>query len=128
MTEKTSIVGILIGEASSPEKARLIMEDGLRCPYAVTYAISGNTIVGIFSVPIGHEWWLEWVEKDPKGTIGLEHAELFLSRKSRAQSPWAREDVKPVLEGAPCGADCLRCARYSNECRGCPAATFYIAP
>ena len=125
MAEKTPVVGILVGEASSPEKARLIMEDGLRCPYTVTYALSGNTIVGIFSVPIGHEWWLEWVEKDPQETIGLEHAELFFSKKSKASSPWSRGETKPILEQAPCGADCIGCKKYDKECEGCPATVYY---
>ena len=45
--EKKHIVGILIGEAPSLEKAKSVVENGSRCPYSVTYVNSGRTIIGV---------------------------------------------------------------------------------
>ncbi|MCK4247269.1 MAG: hypothetical protein KAV48_06650 [Methanomicrobia archaeon] len=124
--EKKHIVGILIGEAPSLEKAKSVVENGSRCPYSVTYVNSGRTIIGVSVIPLDHKWWLEWVEEHPEETIGLTHVEVFFTRKVNASSPWSRGEVKPLTEISPCGSSCEKCPRYRKECKGCPATRYYI--
>ncbi len=123
--EKKYIVGILIGEAPSLEKAKSVAENGSRCPYSVTYVNSGRTIIGVSVIPLDHKWWLEWVEEHPEETIGLTYVEVFFTRKVNASSPWSRGEVKPLTEISPCGSSCEKCPRYRKECKGCPATRYY---
>jgi len=120
------LVGVLLGEALTPKKAQLIADTYRQCPYCVSYTSAGCTVIGVFSLPQDHRWWLEWVVENPKETIGVKCAKSYFTQRVVASSPWTRGDVKPILERAPCGADCRECSRCREECEGCPATLHYI--
>jgi len=123
--EKKHIIGILIGEAPSPEKARFVVKNSNRCPYSVAYLNSGRTIIGVSVIPPDHKWWLEWVEEHPEETIGLTRVEVFFTKKVDASSPWSRGEVEPLTEISPCGSSCEKCPQYHKVCKGCPATRYY---
>ncbi|MGD2249413.1 MAG: hypothetical protein PVF58_13475 [Candidatus Methanofastidiosia archaeon] len=115
-----NITGILIGEGPTCEEAR-----SMTCPYCALYYYSDNTIVGVFSIPPHHRWWLEWIEKKPR-VAGLTTAEVFFTEKVNAHSPWSLGQVKAEMEKAPCGSDCETCKFYQKECEGCPSTKYYL--
>jgi len=123
MDEQRAVTGILLGRASAPEQAAAIAQTYRACPYCASYASSGDTVFGLFSLPSDHRWWLEWVEEHPAETLGLRQAEVFFARQVRVASPWSRGEVEPLLERAPCGAECAGCPRYRHGCEGCPATS-----
>ncbi|UCC30981.1 MAG: hypothetical protein JSU86_01630 [Phycisphaerales bacterium] len=127
MTEKTAspLVGVLLGTAPTPERAALIADTYRSCPYCTSYTSAGRTTIGIFSLPVRRRWWLEWVTDEPEGLLGLERAEVFFAETVTAVSSWARGEVKPSSEQAPCGANCRECPKYGHECEGCPATQHY---
>lgn len=126
MKQKKSITGVLLGKMSSHKRATTIAKTYTKCPYCVSYISIGCTIVGVFSLPQDHKWWLEWVVEYPEETLGLKCAEVFFTQKVKTTSPWSCGEVKPILKRAPCGADCEECFRYQKECEGCPATIYYI--
>jgi len=125
-TRITPAVGVLIGDSPTDTKAASIADTYRKCPYCVSYASARRTVVGLFSLPPDHRWWLEWVADDPEGTLGLQRAEVFFAQAVEALSPWSRGEVKPSLERAPCAADCRDCPRYRDQCGGCPATRHYL--
>lgn len=124
--KKKIVTGILLGNAPKEEEARHIAEIYNNCPYCVSYVNSGCTIIGVFSLPEDHKWWLEWVVSNPEETLGLENAEAFTTMRIKTKSPWSLGEIKPILDKAPCGAECSECFRYQKECKGCPATSYYI--
>lgn len=120
------LIGVMVGEVDQPAKATAIADRYRSCPYCVSYTSSGPVVIGVFSLPPDHRWWLEWVERDPEGTLGLKRAEVFFSHVLEVLSPWARGEVKPELAKAPCRADCHDCRSYRKECEGCPATLDYV--
>lgn len=123
--QKEAIIGLLLGEVTTHKKAKLIADTYAQCPYCVSYISAGCTVIGVFSIPQDHQWWLEWVAKNPEETLGLRCAEVFFTKKVEASSPWSRGEAKASIEKAPCGADCEECFRYQKECGGCPATRHY---
>lgn len=123
---RRALVGVLLGETFTPTKAALIADNYRQCPYCVSYVSVGCTVIGVFSLPPDHRWWLEWVTEHPEETLGLKRAEVFFTQQIEASSPWTRGDVKPHLEQAPCGTDCRECPRYHKECEGCPSTRHYV--
>ena len=121
------LVGLLLGEAPTPEKAATIAGRYGACPYCVSYTCAGCTTVGVFSVPADRRWWLEWAAAEPKHTLGLTRAELLLAEDVPARSAWSRGETEPLLQRAPCGAVCLQCPKYHGDCKGCPATRYYLA-
>ncbi len=122
--KKTYILGILIGEAPTKEKAQSIVLNST-CPYCACYTYSDRTVVGVFTMPPDHKWWLEWVKREPKKTIGLSSADVFFTEGIEASSQWSRGEVTPTDEEAPCGARCNSCPMYRDPCEGCPATSYY---
>lgn len=122
---KSTLVGVLLGEAPTPARAQRIAEIFQPCPYCVSYSSAGCTVLGVFVIPPDHRWWLEWVAERPEETLGLKCAEVFFTQRIAASSPWSRGEVKPHLERAPCGADCRECPRYRQGCEGCPATVHW---
>jgi hypothetical protein len=123
--KKKNLVGILIGETPSSEKTKSIARYYSDCPYCAVYADAGTTVIGVFVLPESHRWWLEMVEKDPKGTVGLLHADVFFTQKVNASSPYSRGEVTPDKEQSPCGTRCERCPWYRVTCEGCPATRYF---
>ncbi len=125
-TKAKPIVGVLLGDAATPTKAASIADTYGQCPYCVCYVSAGHTVIGVFSFPSDHRWWLEWVAENPEGTIGLRYAEVFFAHAVEASSSWGRGEVRPNLNQAPCGADCRECLKYREACEGCPATHNYL--
>ena len=121
------LVGVLLGEAPTAAKAALMANRYRQCPYCVSFASADVTVVAVYAIPPDHRWWLEWVEKQPQETLGLERAEVFFAQQVRASSPWSRGDVEAKLERGPCGADCQDCSHYHKECTGCPATQHFVS-
>ena len=122
----TPVVGILLGNTNTSEKAAEMAETFRPCPYCVSYQSSGNTLIGVFVIPEDHKWWLESVAENPEGTMSLKSAEAFFPEAIDASSPWSRGEVEPILEQAPCSAECQKCPVYENPCQGCPSTRDYI--
>jgi hypothetical protein len=120
------LVGVILGKAPSPAKATAIAEAYGGCPYSVVLTTAGTLVIGVYSLPPEHHWWLQRLEDDPKGTLGLEGAEVLFTTEIEAYSPWTRGEVKSELELAPCGADCADCHEYLRICGGCPATTYHL--
>jgi len=125
LRQKGIITGVLLGKASSHKRATTIAETYTQCPYCVSYVSSGCTIIGVFSLPQDHKWWLEWVAEKPEETLGLQRAEVFFTERIKAISPWSAGNVIPILEIAPCGANCMKCFHYQKDCEGCPSTQYY---
>ena len=125
--QKKVLVGILIGRASTPEKAHSISRFLSSCPYCAFAKCTGTTVVGVLSLPAAHRWWLDSIATQPKNTIGIEEAEVFYPAYVTAQSPWSAGKIKPDADKPPCGADCMGCPVYRKQCPGCVATTYYTS-
>ncbi len=125
--EVVFVLGILLGEAQTPERAASIAGTYRGCPYCVLYENADCTVLGVFSIPPDHKWWLEWAVENPEETLGLRKVEIFFAKAITGSSPWSREEARPLMDRAPCGADCGKCHRYSNGCIGCPATKHYLS-
>jgi hypothetical protein len=121
----TSLVALLLGQAPTPAKAAHLAERYCVCPYCVSLTTEGDTVIGLYSIPPEHHWWLEWVVDRPQETLGLKRAELFFAQLIEAASPWSRGEVKAEQDRAPCGADCSACSLHQQRCKGCPATKHY---
>lgn len=124
--EKDPLVSVLFGYAPTALKAAQIADTYRHCPYCVSYKSSGRSATGIFSIPADHRWWLQRVVDAPSETVGFESAALFFPQEVTAFSPWARGEVQPDMDLAPCQEDCRRCPKYGDVCRGCPATRFFL--
>ena len=120
-----TIVGILLGEIK-PEKIASLCENASKCPYCTLFSHSTGTVLGLYVIPKNHCWWLEWVEKEPHETLGLDRAKVFFTHAVSASSPWSRGEVQAMCDKAPCGASCLECTMYTKKCPGCPATVHYL--
>ncbi len=123
--KRKPVVGVLLGDAPTPENAASIAQKYCACPYCACYTSTGSTVIGVFSLPQDRRWWLEWVAEEPEDTVGLKRAEVFFTQAVEALSPWARGEARPNQKLAPCGADCRDCPRYHELCEGCPATHSY---
>jgi len=119
------LYGIVIGEASSPEKAEELAEKYKDCPYLIVEFTNSNKIYSVLAVPDENEWWLKYPEINPE-VVGYKRAKVFISDKSfvpekfEIRVPEVRERI------APCGADCGNCnLKKEYKCKGCPATIYY---
>jgi len=116
-----SILGVVIGETSSPEEAERHAEIMKNCPYLVALGTTSNTICSIFIVPAEREWWLRYPETNPKET-GLEKASVHIIKNVSYPESLAPRLCKKKTEIAPCGANCKICPlREQYNCNGCPS-------
>jgi hypothetical protein len=122
---KNQIVGILLGESKSVNRAKLIVDTYKECPYCVIYINKDRTVIGVFNFPYDHKWYLEWTLSNPEETLGLKRVEIFFAKGLRLESSWSLGEVKSVLDKAPCGASCSSCFQYKDRCEGCPSTKFY---
>ena len=120
------LVCILVGTASSKEKAADISAFFEKCIFCVVSICKDNSIFTVLNVPSDHRWWVESIKQQPKGTVGLERAEIFYPETIKVTNPWSSGDVKPEKEKPPCNAECLTCRAYGHRCPGCPATTHYM--
>lgn len=124
---KKPLVGVIVGKASTADKAQSIAGFLSTCPYCATCVNVGSALIGVLSVPQDHRWWLDSIPEHPRETMGLETAQLFYADKIEVASPWSSTSVKPNLDQPPCGADCKGCPMYRHSCKGCPATTYYVS-
>lgn len=125
--KKDAITGILIGEASTPEKASSVAATYKKCPYCCSFYSNGKGIIGIFAIPKENKWWLNWVVDQPMETMGLKCADAFFTRKVKASCTWLRGELIPTQQKSPCGAQCWECSKYLKECKGCPATLYHLS-
>jgi len=120
------LVGVLLGEAPTPEKAASTAETYRACPYCASFACSECMTVGVFALPPTHRWWLRRAATEPQRALGLQRVEVFFAQHIHARSDWSRGAILPVNRRAPCGAVCLECPKYHGDCKGCPATQYYL--
>lgn len=120
------LVGILFGVTAKSTKAKAIAGFFRKCPYCAFCTHVGCTLIGAFSLPYHHRWWLSSIQRHPQETVGLERAEVFFAKRIEVSSPWKAGAVKPLLKKAPCGADCQKCPAYRIKCPGCIATKYYL--
>jgi len=120
------ICALLFGEAENERKAKRIAESYRDCPYVNLLATKGTQLFAMFVLPERQRWWIEYVEKKPKETFGLEKARVtFVDDVQNPRQLKMRLPRKP-LHIAPCGASCGSDRVYqTGKCLGCPATIFY---
>ncbi len=122
--DKKATVGVLIGRASSSQKARSVSRFLKSCVFCASSTAAGTTLTCVLSLPEDHKWWVDSIAAQPKATIGLEEAEVFYAERIAAQSPWSSGTMK-IGDKPPCGADCAGCPVYKKSCPGCIATHYY---
>jgi len=121
---ETLIPVFLEGEANSVQTANKIAESYQNCPYVAFMATKTSQVFILYFLPWKQRWWVEYIEKEPKTTLGLERAKLtfperlFFPEKMKLHLP------KNKAELSPCNSDCVKCPGY-NRCLGCPATIYY---
>jgi hypothetical protein len=120
------LVGVVLGNAASPSAAAHVASTYGKCPYCASFQSTGNSAMGIFTLPPDRRWWLERIGETPLTNMGLNSAETVFTEAIEASSPWSRGEVKPNLHPAPCGKDCRQCPCYGGECKGCPSTLDYL--
>ncbi len=120
----TPICAVLLGNAATPALAEAFACDSRGCPYVASYTAIGTAVMGLYVLPAGKRWWIEYPQEHPE-VLGLQKAEVFITDRIEASSRWSLGQVEPVLETAPCGTDCVTCPHYQQRCMGCPATVFY---
>ena len=116
---------LVFGEAKTRKKAEHIAKSYYRnCPYTKFVATKGNQLFATLFLPEEHSWWIEYVEENPKDTVGLEKARvtivdnIYYPEKLKMRLPKKPQDI------SPCGSNCKNCPLY-GKCSGCPATIFY---
>lgn len=122
--ERDAVGALLFGEAETSDKAQQIAKRYRNCPYVNFMATNEDRVFTVFVLPKRQRWWIEYVEKKPRETLGLERAKVTLA--DQVQSP---EQLKTRLpekpqDISPCGTNCGACPSY-EKCLGCPATRFY---
>ena len=64
------------GEAHGKAEAGKIAESYKNCPYVNFMATREKELFATFFLPAGQGWWIEYVEKKPKETFGLQKAKV----------------------------------------------------
>lgn len=118
------ICALLFGEAESKEKAEKIAKSYRNCPYIDLMVTKENHLFASFILPEQQRWWIEFVEKKPRQTFGLEKATVtFVDNVYYPKKLKMRLPKKPTRI-SPCGANCETDPAY-RRCLGCPATMFY---
>jgi hypothetical protein len=123
MKEKM-MCAIFSGEADSEEKAEKVAKSYRNCPYVSLMATKGTQLFATFFLPERQRWWIEYVEKKPRETFGLEKATVTFADSIYHPKPTKMRLPKKKTEISPCESDCRKCAAY-ERCSGCPATIFY---
>ena len=122
MAEKL-VCALLQGEAGTSTIER-IAKSYKNCPYIDFMATTRTELFATFFLPEAQKWWIEYVEKKPKETFGLEKATvtfmdvIHYPKRLKMRLPKKRGKI------SPCGADCSSDPIY-KKCLGCPATVYY---
>lgn len=117
--------GILIGKTENKKQAEKMVTQYAGCPYAALVHHADSVLIGLFTLPDNHQWWLKEIEENPGKTLGLTCAEVFFTQKIYKESPWSLKEVDPDSDTAPCGSTCKPCPVYQSKCKGCPSTVYY---
>jgi hypothetical protein len=120
-----TLSGILIGKTANPQQAEKMVTQYTGCPYAALVQHSDSVLIGVFTLPEDHAWWLKGVEENPGKTLKLTYAEVFFTQKIYKESPWSLKKVDSDRNTAPCGSTCQPCPVYQSKCKGCPSTVYY---
>jgi len=125
MTEKL-ICALLFGEAEEKSKAEKIATSYKNCPYTDFMATRGKELFATLFLPAGQRWWIEYVEKKPKETFGLDKAKVTFVDVVHHPKTLRMRLPKKKGKISPCGADCGSDPLYEKgRCPGCPATAYY---
>lgn len=117
--------GIMVGKTANSHQAQKMTTQYAECPYAALITHSGSTVIGLFTLPEDHTWWLKEIEKAPDKTLGFTYAEVFFTRNIFVESPWSMNQCTYNQKTAPCGSTCQSCSAYQKKCKGCPSTVHY---
>jgi hypothetical protein len=123
MKEKL-ICGIINGQAETPQKAKKIAESYKNCPYVTFLATDNSKFYAVYFLPKRQKWWINYIEKKPQKTLGLEKAEIHYPDNIQHPKTLKMRLPKKKHGIAPCGADCSKCSSNSR-CLCCPATIYY---
>jgi len=119
------ICALIFGEAKTSKKAEQIATSYYKnCPYTKFVATRGNQLFAALFLPQEHSWWIEYVEKNPKNTVGLEKAKVTITDNVYYPKTLKMRIPKKPQDISPCGSNCKNCPLY-GKCPGCPATIFY---
>jgi len=122
--EENLACSFLFGEAETETKVKQIAESYQNCPYINFMATKGTQLFAIFFLPLEQKWWIEYVEKKPKETFGLEKAKVTFADAIQYPRQLKMRLPKKLQKISPCGGNCEVCPTY-EKCLGCPATIFY---
>lgn len=118
------ICAILSGKTEKAEHAENAARHFIACPYVYFMATHGAEVHAALFLPAQQRWWIEYVEKDPQGTFGLQTARVTFVDHIQYPARLTMRMPKTPQQTAPCGASCATCEAY-DKCLGCPATRFY---
>lgn len=123
MKEKL-ICALLFGEADTENEAKRIAGCYENCPYVTFMATKERQLFATFFLPRRQRWWIEYVEKNPRTTFGLDKAKVTIVDDVQYPKQLKMRLPKKPQQSSPCGANCGTCPAY-EKCLCCPATTFY---
>lgn len=118
------LCALLVGKAESRDKAVQTAERYQNCPYICLMATKDNQLSAVSALPEKQKEWIEYIEKKPEETLGLEEAkvtiadEVYHSDMLQIHLPEKRQKI------SPCASNCETCPTY-KRCLGCLATVFY---
>jgi len=119
---------LLEGGAKTAQIADKIANAYRNCPYVAFMATIAKRVFIIHFLPGKHRWWIEYVEKKPQTTLGLDKAKLTFPDKVVCPRKMKIRFPRKKAEITPCSSDyavnCSKCFGYNSECLGC-LATIY---
>jgi hypothetical protein len=122
--EKEIICTLLIGEAETENKVNQIAESYKNCPYVYFMSTKGKRFYAIYFLPVQQKWWIEYIEKKPQDTFGLEKAQVLFLDNIQYPKKLDLRLPKEIQKISPCGDNCGTCPS-SLECACCPATVYY---
>ncbi|MFX0041975.1 MAG: hypothetical protein ACFE8L_03595 [Candidatus Hodarchaeota archaeon] len=122
--EEKLISVLLYGEGKTEELTNQIAECYKNCPYITFMATKGRELYSIYFLPEKQKWWIETIEKNPQGTLGLKKVQLTFFEKLQFPKRMKLHLPKKLVELSPCGANCGTCPS-SEKCTCCPATVYY---
>jgi hypothetical protein len=125
--EEELICAVFSGTAESKHKARQIAKSYQNCPYVYLMTTRGEQLFATFFLPKKQKWWIDYVEKKPKETFGLEKAAVTFADALYWPTKPSMRLPKRLRKLSPCGGNCLSCPAYTR-CLHCPATVHYQKP
>lgn len=122
--EEKLLCALLCGEGETEEIINQIAVSYRDCPYVNFMATKGREIYSVYFIPEKQKWWIEFIEKNPQETLGLNKAHLNFIENLQYPKTMKLRLPKKLLQISPCGANCGICSS-SEKCSCCPATVYY---